>query len=240
MDLLTVSQLNGAQRSYACQCQLNCLGAFSVDEEIGWGVTLLVLVMHIFVKVVLVDQRYQWPLLNTLVIFVIIGSCNGLAPIWCQAITWTNADLLSIVPPGLQWNFNKIIMINILENAFQNVVCKIAAILSMPQCVNSVVCRQRWQQQYRTGREIVLFWVQFYWDLFLKTVSHITVKIHEHHDVSDQWQLDCLFNGLFRLTSKKTSELLLALCEGNPPMRSGFLWQTTNNLEIVPCHHAIR
>ena len=29
---------------------------------------------------------------------VIIGSGNGLAPVWCQAITWTNADLLSIGP----------------------------------------------------------------------------------------------------------------------------------------------
>ena len=27
-------------------------------------------------------------------ILVSIGSGNGLAPVWCQAITWTNADLL--------------------------------------------------------------------------------------------------------------------------------------------------
>ena len=29
-------------------------------------------------------------------ILVITGSSNGLAPIWCQTITWTSADLLSI------------------------------------------------------------------------------------------------------------------------------------------------
>ena len=33
-----------------------------------------------------------------------IGSGNGLAPIWCQAITWTNVDLLSI---GL-WGTNSV------------------------------------------------------------------------------------------------------------------------------------
>ena len=35
-----------------------------------------------------------------LVNWVIIGSGNGLAPVWCQAITWTNADSLSICPVG--------------------------------------------------------------------------------------------------------------------------------------------
>ena len=29
--------------------------------------------------------------------WVIIDSGNGLAPIWCQAITWTNHDLVSIL-----------------------------------------------------------------------------------------------------------------------------------------------
>ena len=29
--------------------------------------------------------------------WVIIGSCNGLSPFQCQAITWTNADLLSFI-----------------------------------------------------------------------------------------------------------------------------------------------
>ena len=29
---------------------------------------------------------------------VIIGSGNGLAPIWCQAITFTNDDLSSVEP----------------------------------------------------------------------------------------------------------------------------------------------
>ena len=35
----------------------------------------------------------------------------------------------------------------------------------------------------------------------------ITLTSHEHHDVSNHWQLDCSFNSLFRLTTKKISEL---------------------------------
>ena len=31
---------------------------------------------------------------------VVIGSGNGFKPVWCQAITQTNAELLSIGPSG--------------------------------------------------------------------------------------------------------------------------------------------
>ena len=44
----------------------------------------------------------------------------------------------------------------------------------------------------------------------------ITVMSHAHHGISNQWQLACVFNHLFKLPSKKTSKsVLLALCEGN-------------------------
>ena len=35
----------------------------------------------------------------------------------------------------LQWNFNQISYIFIQENAFEKVICKMAAILSQPRCV---------------------------------------------------------------------------------------------------------
>ena len=58
--------------------------------------------------------------------WVIIGSGNGLSPLWCQAITWTNAGLLSIglLSPGnmFHWNLNQNFIIFIEENAFENVV----------------------------------------------------------------------------------------------------------------------
>ena len=65
----------------------------------------------------------------------IIGSDNGLSPGRRQAIIWTNAGT-----PGnnLQWNLNLNSYIFIRENAFQIVVWKMAAILSLPQCVNDV------------------------------------------------------------------------------------------------------
>ena len=68
----------------------------------------------------------------------IIGSDKGLSPVRCQTIIWSNAGILSIETPGA--NFSEILSnffyIFIQENAFENVVWKIAAILSCSQCVN--------------------------------------------------------------------------------------------------------
>ena len=43
-----------------------------------------------------------------------------------------------LLDPGnkLQWNFNQNSNIYVQENAFENVVCKMAPILSLPQHVN--------------------------------------------------------------------------------------------------------
>ena len=60
----------------------------------------------------------------------IIGSDNGLSPGRRQAIISTNVEMLLIWPLG-HFNFIK-------ENAFENVVWKKVAILSRPQCVNSL------------------------------------------------------------------------------------------------------
>ena len=65
---------------------------------------------------------------------IIIGSDNGLSPDRRQAIIWTNAGLLLIGPLGT--NFSEILIENsnifIQENAFESVVCEVAAILSRP------------------------------------------------------------------------------------------------------------
>ena len=70
--------------------------------------------------------------------WVSIGSGNDLSSVWSQAITWTNTDLLPIGHLGT--NFNEI-WIEILTFSFKKIrlkiiVCKMAAILSWPQCVN--------------------------------------------------------------------------------------------------------
>ena len=61
---------------------------------------------------------------------IIIGSDNGLSPGRRQAIIWTNAGILLI-------NFNRNSYIFTQENPFENVVWKMAAILSRPQCVKA-------------------------------------------------------------------------------------------------------
>ena len=62
----------------------------------------------------------------------IIGSDNGLSPDRRQCwniVNWTPRN-------KFQWNFNWYSYIFIQENAFENVVWKMATILSRPQCVN--------------------------------------------------------------------------------------------------------
>ena len=53
-------------------------------------------------------------------LLVNIGLENNLLPVWCQFITWTNADFLND------------------DNSFEKFICKMAAILFRPQCVNRV------------------------------------------------------------------------------------------------------
>ena len=64
----------------------------------------------------------------------IIGSDNGLAPTRNQCWDIVNWNLRN----KLQWNLKRNSYIFIQENAFENVVWRMAAILSRPQCVNSL------------------------------------------------------------------------------------------------------
>ena len=51
------------------------------------------------------------------------------------------------------------------------------------------------------------------------------IPAHEHHDISDHQQLNCLFNSLFRLITKEHQNVaLLALWEGNPLVTGWFPW----------------
>ena len=69
----------------------------------------------------------------------IIGSDNCLLPGRHQAIIWTGAGILLTGPSGIDFNeiFNQNSYIFILENLFENVVWKMAAILSWPPFVNT-------------------------------------------------------------------------------------------------------
>ena len=72
-------------------------------------------------------------------VFVNTYSGNGLLSYRCWAIISTSADLLKIGTHGnkVQSNWNQNTNIFIEENEFENVVCKVQAILFWPQCVTS-------------------------------------------------------------------------------------------------------
>ena len=57
-------------------------------------------------------------------ILVNIGSDNGSLPLWRQAITWTDADLLSIGPSETKLSEICIKMSNFQENSVENVDAK--------------------------------------------------------------------------------------------------------------------
>ena len=74
-----------------------------------------------------------------LVTYAIIVSDNGLSPVWCQAISWTNTDLLSIGPLGT--NFGEIsIKINTLS--FKEVHLKMSSGRWWPFCLALNVLKQ--------------------------------------------------------------------------------------------------
>ena len=69
--------------------------------------------------------------------WIIIGSCNGLAPVRCQPITWTNADLSIIGPWGTSFCglWIKMHKFSDKKSAFEN-ICKKAAVIFRAEFVN--------------------------------------------------------------------------------------------------------
>ena len=61
------------------------------------------------------------------------------SPGWHQAIVWPNPGILLIGPLGTKFSeiLIEIYKSSLKKNAFENVVFKMAAILSRPQCVNT-------------------------------------------------------------------------------------------------------
>ena len=67
-----------------------------------------------------------------------MASGNVLSPARYQAITWTNDDLLWIGPLATNFSEKRIETQNLFihENAFENVVCEVVAILYKKKWVN--------------------------------------------------------------------------------------------------------
>ena len=146
-------------------------------------------------------------------IWVSIGSGNGLSLVRRQAIAWVDAYLLSIEPLEikLQWNSIKNTGAFIHENAFENVVCKMAAIFPWgdesinPVGVQSlIVCIV----MIHSGTDCVrlCFW--------------FTKWSHERQGVSFYLKFDCLFNVMCRITTKSSALLAFVI---------GFRWILLTN-----------
>ena len=91
-----------------------------------------------------------------------IGSDNGLSPDRRQAIILTNAGILLILNLGTNFSdfLSEIRAYSFIQNAFENVVRKMAAILSRPQCViyghtilivYSTMCSGAYQRKHQSA-----------------------------------------------------------------------------------------
>ena len=99
-------------------------------------------------------------------ILILIGSGNGLSPVWHQAIPWTNDDLLSI--QLVETNFNEN-LIKIQLYLLEKIHMKMSAISShsvQPQCVNTLGLEQN---DHHFADD--MFKVSYIFE-FLPTVSH--------------------------------------------------------------------
>ena len=94
-----------------------------------------------------------------------------------------------------QWNFNKNMIMFIQENEFENIVCKMAAILSRPKGVK--------RNCFLNINPVTLKISSLCYAINIKTMLcncwSIWLQWASWHIIS----LNCLFNSLFRLTSKK-------------------------------------
>ena len=70
-----------------------------------------------------------------------------------------------------------------------------------------------------------------YKDCLSRHIDSLQWCHNEHDGISNHQHLDCFLNHLFRRRSKKTSKLCTGLCEGNPPVTSGFPSQRASNVE---------
>ena len=73
-------------------------------------------------------------------------------------------------------------------------------------------------------------------DHFISILCYLlrtSVISNAHHDVSNHWELECLFNSLFG-SKKKRNIKVLHYCEGKPPVTGGSPSQSATNTESVP------
>ena len=111
----------------------------SLKRRVWWSIIMWYLAVLKTVHRILPTHWGQWRIYAS-VNYAIIASDNGLLPVRRQAIIWTNDGLLF---GRLRTNFSDFFhqseIVFLQENGYQNIVCKVAAIYSLPQCVNELI-----------------------------------------------------------------------------------------------------
>ena len=162
----------------------------------------------------------------------------------------------------LQWNLNRNLLIFIQKIASEKAVWKMAAILSLPQCVNCLspelagglahLIRLLYQQPdgpwagyvpdsgvisciYSTRQLLNGTSIVNHWqNCYLGQKISLEWCHNEHDSISNHHPHDCLLNRLSRHRSKKTSKLhVTCLCAGNSPGTGEFPAQRASNKENV-------
>ena len=124
-----------------------------------------------------------------------IGSDNGLAPVMNQCWNIVNSNLRN----NLRWNFNRNSYIFIHENAFENVICEMAAILcdlknrqmtlknnKVPLLCYFKLCasfHSHWQMQTRVTRQKHSIWVNIgnFYHMWPSNLTSDLDLLHKHH-----------------------------------------------------------
>ena len=100
---------------------------------------------------------------------------NGLAPIQCQAMIWSDIHcLINFTLGNKRCNFNRNSNFFIQENAFQNIICKMAYILHLHQYVQSNLAKFRLS---RTPISVVESFSNFKWRKIRRWFSRTMCKI---------------------------------------------------------------
>ena len=120
----SVSMFHKKKKKYLALTTKTCYGYLWIHHCVSWSLGTVNSVC-----LVITITLTHWGRVTHICVSKLtsIGSDNGLAPGWCQAIIWNNAGILLI--GTLATNFSEI-----WENALENFICKMAAILSQPQC----------------------------------------------------------------------------------------------------------
>ena len=158
-------------------------------------------------------------------------------------------------------NFNQNATFFINENAYENIVCEMAAILSRGETsqhtyqaiLQPTMTRSVSSVNYAHGLPYPS-WLR-HWQWISDTIVPVPVKQPIKHEKALQWRHDgrdsvsnhqphdCFLNRLFRHRSKKTSKLrVTGLCAGNSPEADEFPAQMASNAENVSIwwrHHVV-